>query len=146
MQRGFTLIEIVLVIFITSLLATVVMPSAMGVQRMIYDIELEGAADMLAGDLRLLQQLSLNAGFSHYYALAFNVYQKPQMYYITDRINIAKKALLKDVFVVYAPERDIVFSSNGAPNQGYTIILQHIKTGRTKEVTVLPATGRVMVK
>ena len=146
MQRGFTFLEIIFVIFIISLLATVVMPSAIGLQHVIYDIEREGAANMLAGDLRLLQQLSFNAGSSHYYALAFHVYHEPPMYYITDRTNVTKKALFHDVLVVYAPEHDIVFSNHGVPNQGYTIILQHINTGKTKEVTVLPATGRVMVK
>lgn len=146
MQQGFTLIEIIIVITIISLMAGLAVPSIVGVQYMIYDIQLEGAAKVLAADLRWLQQAAINGGFSHYYALIFNVYTKPQIYYITDKTTVTKKTVLHDISVANMPASDIIFSASGAPNQGHTIILKHIHTGKTKELTIVPATGRVMVK
>lgn len=140
------MVEVVIVMVLIGLLAGIAIPSVTGVQKIIYDIQLDGVAKKLATDLRWLQQATINSGLSHYYVLHFNLYTDPQLYYILDNITVTKKITLTDIIVVSAPSQDIMFSTDGVPNQGHTIILKHKYSGKMKELTVVPATGRVMVK
>jgi prepilin-type N-terminal cleavage/methylation domain-containing protein len=57
LQRGFIFIEVLLVITVIGILATMAVP---GLGRILADRELDGAARILASDLRYLQQLCMN--------------------------------------------------------------------------------------
>lgn len=154
MQRGFTLVEMIVALAVISMVAGMAMLSMAGLNNILYEIELDSAARVLAADIRWLQQASINAGKAHGYIMQFQPSTKPHYYSITDSSNEYKRVNFTGDFAniefIAAPASGgLAFNSEGVPlTGGYQIILRHTKASpvKTRELTILPATGRIMVK
>ena len=154
MQRGYILVELLIILAITSMVAGMAMLSMKGLNNTLYEIELDGAAHTLAADIRWLQQASINAGKAHGYIMQFQPFSKPHYYSITDSGNEYKRFYFtgdfKNIEFVVAPDSGgLTFNSEGAPlSSGYQITLRHTKANpvRTRELTILPVTGRILLK
>lgn len=142
MQRGFTLIEVVVVIAVLGIIALMALP-AMG--NTLADRELENAAALIVAGLRKSQQDSINTappiGFpSMYFDKA-----SPSRYYITVNAKQTESVTLpSSVKIDKAPGDGIIFGINGYPQKPATITLSSTKTNKQKFV-IIAATGRIRI-
>lgn len=145
MQKGFTLVEVLAVGLVLAVLAMVAVPSF---RQTIANRELNDAARQLAGDLRYLQQLSLNAPAGTLYTISFRN-ASPYGYYVVSNAAASSKALQTVSFptsvALTAPPGTVHFNSRGVPDSGYQITLKSNVIKKFKYVYVEGAVGRVRI-
>ena len=145
MQKGFTLVEVLTVGLVLAVLAAVAVPSF---RQTIANRELNDAARQLTGDLRYLQQLSLNAPAGTLYTISFRN-ASPYGYYVVANVSASSKTMQTVSFptsvALTAPPSIVHFNSRGVPDSGYQITLKSNVTQRFKYIYVEGAIGRVRI-
>lgn len=139
-KKGFTIIEIVLVIALIGILATISLPVY---KKTAAHYSLITAARMIASDIRLAQQRSITESRS--YRLLFNtgsdnyqllsVSNKSEINYLPKGIKIIRTNFT---------DKTLSFLPSGAPSQGGRVVLENRFGGR-RYIIVTPATGRVRI-
>jgi prepilin-type N-terminal cleavage/methylation domain-containing protein len=152
-EKGFTLIEVILVILIMGILSTLTLPNLM---RSNDRWLLRSTAYMIANDIRMMQRLSVQEcsyynfelntkGF--YYILRNNDPLEPNIkkVLLDPRITSVSSTLSSSGYGGSAEGyRILSFSHLGSPNQAGTIILK-TRNGDSIRLTVDVTTGRVKV-
>lgn len=144
MQRGFTIIELVVVAALLGLVAALVVP-ALG--RSVAVQELDGAARRLAADVRLAQVYSLNGGGLVYQLQFFTT--PPYGYIITHPGPAGPTVDKKVVFPAHVrlgATSNIWYNMNGFVNSGQSITLRSdAAPGAMRQVIIEGAVGRVRI-
>jgi len=138
-NHGFTLVEMVAVMAITGLLATVVLPV---MARSLAWWQVQTAAWQIVTDIRTVQQRAM-AGEDYHRTILFDTVN--QLYRVTkDTVIIQETRLPAGVTFasVAFPSSKLAFNLEGVPSASGDIVLKD-RYGRYYYITVLPVTGRV---
>ncbi len=137
-EKGFTLIEVLLVISITCILAAVALPR---VNTTFDVIDVENAAKELVCDLRWIQQLSLNCGGTGFPRLV--VSPSPPGYYIVVNSNTIKKVTFpRRVKISGSVPSTFTFGLAGFPSSPFSLSLQ---SGTESRSVIIDSVGRVRI-
>ncbi|WP_258359257.1 type II secretion system protein [Moorella sulfitireducens] len=137
--HGFTLLEVVTVVAITSILATVTLPV---VNRSLAWWQVQTAAWQLVSDIRAVQQMAVS-GENYHRTILFDTVNN--LYRVRKDAVIVKETKLPDgvTFASVAfPYSRLSFNLQGVPSASGDIVLKD-RYGRFYYITVLPVTGRV---
>lgn len=145
-EHGFTVIELLVVAALFVTFASMALVKANG---SVEKAELENSARLLASDLRLLQQLSVNSDGTgaKEYSIVFNN-AKPYGYRIIDGMKSVKSVTFPSHVVINASPSPMYFSDNGAPRSNgnsRTISLSSNTIQQFRYVIIAGASGRVRV-
>jgi prepilin-type N-terminal cleavage/methylation domain-containing protein len=138
-ERGFTLIEMVAVMAITGLLATVVLPV---VAKSLAWWQVQTAAWQLVSDIREVQQRAIS-GEDYHRTILFDTVNN--LYRVRKDAVIVKETKLPagvSFASVAFPDSKLAFNLEGVPSASGDIVLKD-RYGRFYYITVLPVTGRV---
>jgi len=152
-SNGYTLLELILVLFIISILSTLTVPNLMRTNERWL---LRSTAYMIANDIRRVQRLSVHECAQYnfelnlkefYYILRNNDPRQPNLKKVTLDPKITK--ITSTLYNPgYAAPKDgyriLWFSYLGSPNQAGEIVLMS-RNGDSIRLTVDVTTGRVMV-
>lgn len=141
-QRGVTFIELVICLGILGLLAS---RALLTIGETLAKQELDSAARQLVAEIRLLQQLSLNAGSGAVQTILHFNANEPCGYYVTANTEVTKRFTFPTSVRLPYPYMPIAFGLSGAPSGAQTIGLQSQKLGTWKYVILAPVTGRVRI-
>lgn len=138
-NKGFTLLELIIVISIIAILSTIAMPLA---YRSLCYWQMQTAAWRLVSDIRRVQQMAVSGEDRHRTILfdtANNLYRISK-----DAVIIAETRLPAGIVFegVAFPQKKLAFNLNGVPTASGDIILRN-RFGSYYYITVLPVTGRV---
>ncbi len=159
-KKGFTVIELIMVILIVAILAVVVAPRITA----LYPIKLSGAAEKLASDLRYAQNLAMSKHIDH--RIAFDITAETYAVYCynadTDSWDLVKDPLKRgdDFIVDYTDDSryqgieivstsflsaTVEFDSTlGKPSSGGEVVLHCRET--STHVIVTANTGKVSIE
>ena len=143
-RGGFSLLELLIVTAMISMIC------GMGMMRLgnsLAEYELSAAALELAADLRWMQQLAVNSpaiAGGPFYALAVD-HRTGARYQIMASTKTLKWTVLPQSVRLLDVKDNLVFYSNGRPNQGLSFVLQSRPLRRTRYVIVAAVTGRVRI-
>ncbi|MBP2663160.1 MAG: hypothetical protein H6Q71_1108 [Firmicutes bacterium] len=138
---GFILIELIIVMAIIGLLSAMAIPK---MNQTVAENELDGAARLLAADIRGLQQMTINGGNTAY-KLRFINDTEPRYNFTAGPQTVRKVYLPNSVKMMGYPV-DIVFRLDGMPFiGGQTIELKSKVTGKSLYIKLAPVTGRVRI-
>ena len=144
-QAGFLLVEVLAVVALLGVLASVLLPQSASYSKHYARLQVRAAANLLAADMRKLQQQTLfGEGEQRYLRSLSSGYD----YYL-------KGKKVKEVrFANYGwnveltwPKRfNVQFGVNGGPTYSGTWVVQHSEvSGISCAVAVQPVTGRIVV-
>ena len=144
-QAGYLLVEVLAVVALLGILAGVLLPQSVSYSKHYARLQVRAAANLLAADMRKLQQQSLfGEGEQRYLRSLSSGYD----YYL-------KGKKVKEVrFSYYGwnveltwPKRfNVQFGVNGGPTYSGTWVVQHSEiSGISCTVAVQPVTGRIVV-
>jgi len=140
MQRGFMLIELVLVIVIIAIAAALVFPH-IGDWIAAYDLNI--AARQLAADLRLLQQMTINSDGLHTPRLTFYT---TGYYTALSGNSVQPKRQFPSTVQISGLPSPFTFSIDGPPTVGGTIVLRRTDGKGIKKIIIQVQTGRVRIE
>ena len=133
---GFTMIELIIVLALLGILATISIPR--------FDHSsyyLRTQAKTLCSEIRDVRVLRMTEGEDYKISLNHDYYQ------VSKGTKLIKKVNLKPNYKLYYNFSEIKFSYHtGAPTKGDTITLRNTKTKTYMEITIVPASGRVLLK
>ena len=133
--QGLTLIELVVTMAIMVIAAGIVIPKFdMG------DYLLKTQAQQLCGEIRNIRALKMSEG--EYYQIALN----RDFYQVKNGIKELKKVEMLKNYRIFYEKQDISFTYSGVPNSGNTITIMNEKNGRRMKITIVPSSGRVLLK
>lgn len=136
---GFTLLEVITVFSLIGILMVVSMPRISANFRYMDKI-----AEEFLGDARFIQMEAMK-GSSGKYRIAVN--SETGRYYLKNDTVIIKTVLIKERYKIkYTGMGELYFNADGMPVHPGTFTITDTKTKEEKSVTVVPATGRTIIK
>lgn len=140
-KKGYTLIEIITVL---SLIAILI---GLSVPKITNDFGyLDNSSEELLRDVRYIQTEVMKNPSNSY---RINVNSIEHSYYIVNSRNneVLKSVKLKDRYAIsYTGTGDLYFNSNGTPIHPGTYRITDTRLNKSKEITVVVATGRTIIK
>lgn len=137
MKKGVTLIELLLVLAIISMIILITVPRIKTT-----NYWLKSNSKMLRDDIRYIRYMKMVEGKNCKILLGYDHYCVVENGRERKRVVIEND--LKIVHNFY--DGNVYFSHIGSPNQGGTIKIIDDKTNKYCEITIVPATGRVLLK
>ena len=144
-QAGFLLVEVLAVVALLGILAGVLLPQSVGYSKHYARLQVRAAANLLAADMRKLQQQSLfGEGEQRYLRSLGSGYD----YYLKGKK--VKEVRFADygwnVELTWPKRFNVQFGVNGGPTYSGTWVVQHSEfRGVSCMVAVQPVTGRIVV-
>ena len=144
-QAGFLLIEVLAVVALLVVLAGVLLPQSVGYTKHYARWQVRAAANLLAADMRKLQQQALfGEGEQRYLRSLSSGYD----YYLKGKK--VKQVRFADygwsVELTWPKRFNVQFGVNGGPTSSGTWVVQHSEfSGVSCTVAVQPVTGRIVV-
>ena len=144
-QAGFLLIEVLAVVALLGVLAGVLLPQSVAYSKQYARLQVRAAANLLAADMRKLQQQALfGEGEQRYLRSLSSGYD----YYLKGKK--VKQVRFADygwnVELTWPKRFNAQFGVNGGPTYSGTWVVQHSEfTGISCTVAVQPVTGRIVV-
>ena len=144
-QAGFLLVEVLAVVALLGILAGVLLPQSVGYSKHYARLQVRAAANLLAADMRKLQQQSLfGEGEQRYLRSLSGGYD----YYLKGKK--VKEVRFADygwnVELTWPKRFNVQFGVNGGPTYSGTWVVQHSEfSGVSCTVAVQPVTGRIVV-
>ena len=144
-QAGFLLVEVLAVVALLGILVGVLLPQSVGYSKHYARLQVRAAANLLAADMRKLQQQSLfGEGEQRYLRSLSSGYD----YYLKGKK--VKEVRFADygwnVELTWPKRFNVQFGVNGGPTYSGTWVVQHSKiSGVCCTVAVQPVTGRIVV-
>ena len=144
-QAGFLLVEVVAVVALLGILAGVFFPQSISYSKHYARLQVRAAANLLAADMRKLQQQSLfGEGEQRYLRSLSGGYD----YYLKGKK--VKEVRFADygwnVELTWPKRFNVQFGVNGGPTYSGTWVVQHSEiSGISCTVAVQPVTGRIVV-
>ncbi len=136
---GFTLLEVITVFSLIGILMVVSMPRISANFRY-----MDRIAEGFLGDARFIQMEAMK-GSSGKYRIAVN--SGTGRYYLKSNTVIIKTVLVKERYKIkYTGTGELYFNADGTPVHPGTFTITDTKTREEKSVTVVPATGRTIIK
>lgn len=140
-NKGFTLIETIVVIFVLSIIVSmqfIIIDSSYGYQ--------DKMAKEFVNDVRHVQMESMKKPNSNY-LISIDIYKG--VYYVYNNTIIEKTVTFKKRFAIDYSNvnmKNISFTYEGTPLNAGTFSIKDTKTNKIKEVSIVPTTGRTIVK
>ncbi|MBQ5600876.1 MAG: prepilin-type N-terminal cleavage/methylation domain-containing protein [Phascolarctobacterium sp.] len=144
-QAGFLLIEVLAVVALLGVLAGVLLPQSVAYSKQYARWQVQAAANLLAADMRKLQQQALfGDGEQRYLRSLSSGYD----YYLKGKK--VKQVRFADygwnVELTWTKRFNVQFGVNGGPTYSGTWVVQHSEfAGVSCTVAVQPVTGRIVV-
>ena len=134
-RNGYTLIELVLVISLMSMLTVIAIPR---VDKTPFNMKVYSRG--LCADIRYVRLMKMTEGGG------YRILLHEQYYRVLDGSKELKTVELPKQLEILYPSQIIRFKQNGAPIWAGTISIRDKKSGRYYEITIVPASGRVLLK
>lgn len=135
-NRGMTLIELILVIAILGIITSICLP-----KNNIRDYKLHSQAKLLTNEIRVIRHKVMTEGGFHGIILQENYYM------ITNGITHSKIVELgEDIYLGDNLGKQVKFNPDGSPRNAGSIIIQDKKTMKYYDITIVPYTGRILLK
>ncbi len=141
-SKGYTLLELIITIAIISIIVSISIPK---LKLSTYNLKPSGTK--LCQEIRNIRYISMTDN------TLYNIILNKDSYYIRKGTKIIKNAtldknlILSDNFNDLASEYSTVqFNHNGAPMYAGTIKIRDKNSGKYIEITIVPVTGRVLLK
>lgn len=145
-ESGLTLIELITVISILSIIVLITVPKTDFFNSKTSEMRLRMVAYELISDIRYVQYKNIYENESLY----LTIQSDHKGYYINKPSTMAKRIKTKkfpDGITAYSNNSmNISFSDQGAPIPGGCTIYLYNDSNKKVEITILPATGRTMIK
>ena len=144
-QAGFLLVEVLAVVALLGVLAGVLLPQSASYSKHYARLQVRAAANLLAADMRKLQQQTLfGEGEQRYLRSLSSGYD----YYLKGKK--VKEVRFADygwkVELTWPKRFNVQFGVNGGPTYSGTWVVQHSEvSGISFTVAVQPVTGRIVV-
>ena len=144
-QAGFLLVEVLAVVALLGVLVGVLLPQSVSYSKHYARLQVRAASNLLAADMRKLQQQSLfGEGEQRYLRSLSSGYD----YYLKGKK--VKKVRFSDygwnVELTWPKRFNVQFGVNGGPTYSGTWVVQHSEiSGISCTVAVQPVTGRIVV-
>lgn len=136
-QKGFTLIELVICIFIIGLFAAIIIPNYIGMTR---EKEVDRAAKQLASDFRDMRQRSADDGDT--FALVINA----SNYAIQNSSGIIGRSVKFNSELVRFTVKTVTFNANDlSQNVNASIVVSSTDNKYNRYIKIARATGKVRV-
>lgn len=144
-QAGFFLIEVLAVLALLGVLAGVLLPQSVAYSKQYARWQVQAAANLLAADMRKLQQQALfGEGEQRYLrslSSGYDYYWKGKK---VKQVRFADYGW--NVELTWPKRFNVQFGVNGGPTYSGTWVVQHSEfTGVSCTVAVQPVTGRIVV-
>ena len=144
-QAGFLLVEVVAVVALLGILAGVFFPQSISYSKHYARLQVRAAANLLAADMRKLQQQSLfGEGEQRYLRSLSGGYD----YYLKGK-KVKEMRFANygwNVELTWPKRFNVQFGVNGGPTYSGTWVVQHSEiSGISCTVAVQPVTGRIVV-
>lgn len=144
-ERGFLLVEVLAVAFILLGLTAIVLPRSNAYIRQCAKLQVRTAANLLASDMRKLQQQALfGEGEQRYLrslSTGYDFYERGKK---VKQVRFADKGW--DIVLSWPKRFNVQFGVNGGPSATGTWVLRHNKLSDFScEVAVQPVTGRIVI-
>ncbi|AOT68169.1 type II secretion system protein [Geosporobacter ferrireducens] len=134
-QKGYTLIELVLVVSLMSLLTSIAAPR---MDKTFFNMKVYSRE--LCADIRYIRLMKMTEGG------AYRILLHEEYYRVLNGSKELKTVELPKHMQLLYPAQVIRFNQNGAPSWSGTISVRDKKSGRYYEITIVPASGRVLLK
>jgi len=145
-ENGLTLIELITVVSIFSIIVLITVPKTDFFSSKTSEMRLRMVAYELINDIRYVQYKNIYENESLYLTLQSD----HKGYFIHKPGTMVKRIKTKkfpDGITVYSNNSmEISFSDQGAPTLGGCTISLYNDSNKKVDITILPATGRVMIK
>lgn len=144
-QKGFSLLEVLAVAAVLAVLTSMLLPQSLVYTKQLAKLEVRAAANLLAADMRKLQQQALfGEGEQRYLRSLSSGYD----FYLRGKkvgeVRFADNGW--DVVLSWPKRFNVQFGVNGAPAATGTWVLRHGKeAGISCTVAVQPVTGRIVI-
>lgn len=135
-NSGFTMIELLIALALFGIIMTIVIPKLNFSHHY-----LRTQAKILCNEIRDVRMLRMTEGED------FKIILNRDYYQVNKGIRLVKRVNLKPEYKLYYNFSEIKFSYNtGAPTRGDTITIMDTKNKRYMEITIVPSSGRVLLK
>ncbi len=128
------MIELLIVVAIIGIILSIAVPRIK-----IYSFSQKSQSIKLCSDIRMIRLLKMTEG--GYYKINL----QRDSYYVMNGTKLIEKVNMTDGNEILYGQQKIEFSYTGAPSNGTTITICNKKTSKDYKITIVPASGRVLL-